>query len=135
MLYGVDLEGTRSSSITEYMSPLFGGRCRPTSEHRPLLTLFAWLVLGGIMMVGGRAACSSARWEPVGLSHALGSLACTMSIPRTPAVPAVQVSCPMGLTGPTEVEHSLCISCGSVHNCSFKAYQEACRTGSRSPGP
>jgi len=131
--YGVDLGRYCSSSITEYMSlGLFGGALPANFWNTGLLlTLFAWLVLGGIMMVGGRGWCLF--FCPLGalsgLSHALGSRLGLYHVQfhedKCRRCRRCEVSCPMWAIGlDRRVEHSLCISCGEcVHNCSFKAYQ------------
>jgi ferredoxin len=131
--YGVDLGRYCSSSILEYMSlGLFSGAA-PVNYWNTglLLTMFTWLVLGGIMMVGGRGWCLF--FCPLGalsgISHALGSRLGLYHIKfdedRCRHCRRCEVSCPMWAIGlDRKVEPALCIGCREcVHNCSFKAYR------------
>lgn len=140
--YGVDLGRYCSSSLLEFMSlGLFTG-AGPAAYWNTglLLTLFTWLVLGGVMMVGGRGWCLF--FCPLGalsgLSHALGSRLGMYHIKfdedRCRHCRRCEVSCPMWAIGlDRKVEPSLCMACGEcTHNCSFKAYGGSFgRTGQR----
>jgi ferredoxin-type protein NapH len=130
--YGVELGRYCSSSLLEYMSlGAFTGTA-PVDYWNTglLLTLFTWLVLGGIMMVGGRGWCLF--FCPLGalsgLSHALGTRLGLYHIrfdeDKCRHCRKCEVSCPMWAIGlDRKVEPSLCMGCREcVHNCSFKAY-------------
>ncbi|MDW5563757.1 MAG: 4Fe-4S binding protein [Methanomassiliicoccus sp.] len=131
--YGVNLGRYCSSSILEYMSQgLFSGAAPVNYWNTGLvLTLITWLVLGGIMMVGGRGWCLF--FCPLGalsgLSHALGSRLGLYHVRfdenKCRHCRRCEVQCPMWAIGlDRRVETSLCMNCGEcVHNCSFKAYR------------
>lgn len=131
--YGVDLGRYCSSSILEYMSlGLFSGAAPVNYWNTGLiLTLITWLVLGGVMMVGGRGWCLF--FCPLGalsgLSHWLGSKLGLYHIQfdekKCRHCRRCEVSCPMWAIGlDRRVEPSLCMGCREcIHNCSFKAYR------------
>lgn len=143
--YGVELGRYCSSSLLEYMSlGMFTGAAPINYWNTGLvLTLVTWLVLGGVMMVGGRGWCLF--FCPLGalsgLSHwvgaKLGLYHISFEEDKCRHCRKCEVSCPMWAIGlDRKVEPSLCMGCREcINNCSFKAYRGGFgRTGAKISG-
>ncbi len=132
--YGVDMGRFCSPALMEYMSlGLFSTAPENFWNAGAVLTLIVWLLLGGIMMVGGRGWCLF--FCPLGaisgISHAIGAklgfyrLEYEASNCRN--CRKCDVNCPMwaiGMDG--KIETTLCNGCREcINNCSFNAYRGA----------
>lgn len=137
--YGVDLGRFCSPALMEYMSlGLFSTAPENFWNTGAVLTMIVWLLLGGIMMVGGRGWCLF--FCPLGaisgISHAIGAklgfYRLEYEATNCRNCRKCEVNCPMwAISMDGKIERSLCIGCREcVNNCSFNAYHGAYgRTG------
>lgn len=95
-----------------------------------LIVLMVWLVIGGVLFVGGRGWCLffCPLGAMSGLAHAAGSklgfYKTTFDKNNCKDCKKCTVNCPMQAIGEDrKVEDTLCIGCHEcVNNCNFKAY-------------
>ncbi len=95
-----------------------------------MIVLLVWLVIGGVLLVGGRGWCLflCPLGAVSGLAHAAGSklgfYKTTFNKSNCKNCKKCSVTCPMQAIGEDgKVEDTLCIGCHEcVNNCNFKAY-------------
>jgi ferredoxin-type protein NapH len=132
--YGVDLGRFCSPALMEYLSlGMFSTAPANFWNAGAVLTLIVWLLLGGIMMVGGRGWCMF--FCPLGaisgISHAIGArlgfYRLEYEASNCRKCRRCDVKCPMwaiGMDG--KIERTLCNGCREcINNCSFNAYHGA----------
>ncbi len=129
--YGVDFGRYCSPAMLEYLSlGLFSTPPANFWNTGAVMTLLVWLVLGGVMMAGGRGWCLF--FCPLGaisgIAHSIGSRIGFYRLEHNAAncrnCRQCYINCPMwAISMDGKIERSLCIGCREcVNNCSFNAY-------------
>lgn len=130
--YGVDLGRYCGPGVMEYLSlGLFATPPANFWNTGAVLTLIMWLVLGGILMVGGRGWCLffCPLGAMSGISHALGARLGLYHLEHDASkcrdCRRCEVQCPMwAIKVDGKVEPALCIGCREcINNCSFGSYR------------